>query len=198
MDTNSGSPDWERWPHEHQTSAAARNWLAALPSERRDGIRITRTILCLRPVDRIWPVDKAQSLRFAPQGCVDGRYPVRRQPLQRRCLGQPRDFRSRLERRCAARANVQTGFVHREMGTELGRATLPLERAPQDRLRLVAAARGADQQYLPSVSHRPRAGFLSHLRFPVAAATQWGIREPHRSGSGEEDGRPAAAFLSRP
>ncbi|MGD0651170.1 MAG: 4-alpha-glucanotransferase [Verrucomicrobiia bacterium] len=35
MDTNNGSPNWERWPHEHQTSAAARDWLAALLSERR-------------------------------------------------------------------------------------------------------------------------------------------------------------------
>ncbi|MFH1066292.1 MAG: 4-alpha-glucanotransferase [bacterium] len=30
-----GHPDWERWPKEHQTPAAARKWLAALPAEEK-------------------------------------------------------------------------------------------------------------------------------------------------------------------
>ena len=35
MDANAGSPDWERWPAEHQTPEAARLWRAALPANQR-------------------------------------------------------------------------------------------------------------------------------------------------------------------
>jgi len=36
MERNAGSPNWERWPTEHQTPAAARNWLATLPADQRE------------------------------------------------------------------------------------------------------------------------------------------------------------------
>ena len=36
MEANGGSPNWERWPAEHQTPAAARNWLATLPAAQRE------------------------------------------------------------------------------------------------------------------------------------------------------------------
>jgi 4-alpha-glucanotransferase len=36
MDTNNGSPNWELWPAEHQTPAAARNWLTTLSADRRE------------------------------------------------------------------------------------------------------------------------------------------------------------------
>jgi 4-alpha-glucanotransferase len=36
MDAHGGSPNWERWPAEHQTPAAARKWLATLSANQRN------------------------------------------------------------------------------------------------------------------------------------------------------------------
>jgi 4-alpha-glucanotransferase len=35
LETNAGSPDWERWPAEQQTAEGARKWRAALPRHQR-------------------------------------------------------------------------------------------------------------------------------------------------------------------
>ncbi len=153
MEENGNLPTWDRWAPEHRSPRSARTWLLSLPEKRRD--ELMRKQLFFMYVQWLafgqWQALKAYGT--AQKVYLMGDIPFGVGRYQRRCLGQPRHLRPRLERRRAAGEGVQGGPLHREVGAELGHPQLPLGRIAPARLRLVAHPRRQHPEGLPPLSH---------------------------------------------
>ncbi len=140
MEENRELHSWERWPSGHRTPDAAQAWLAALPEIERAAFLRGTAILPIRAMDRLQPMGGGRAHADAKGVYLMGDVPFGVGRCSADAWAYPGDFRSRMERRRAARKNLQSGPVHRKWGQNWGIPNLRLGRAAQTKFRLVAPA----------------------------------------------------------
>ena len=194
MAHNNGAENFDDWPEEQRTSAAARAWMKGLGPDERAAFDRRRNFYAYVQWIAVEAVDDCEDACGIARCGADGRHSLWHQLLQRGLLRASRVVRAGLVRRGAAGDHLQGRYFRATLGPELGHPGLRLDRHGSRRFPLVAPARGRTARSLPQLPRRSHPWLLPALFVSVAAAAQCRIPAAHARRGGRAHGRTAAGI----